>query len=109
MFRHARELFVSPFLHGVLTYDFAFDVPLDGDRLAIQMHVRDASGMQVFTARFAGDRSPMSDRTLAAAALRYPFMTARVIALIHWQALRLALLGAPYHRPAADHRPRTTA
>jgi uncharacterized protein len=108
-FRHARELFVSPFLHGELTYDFAFDVPLDGDRLAIQMHVRDVQGSQVFAARFTGDRSPLSDRTLAAAALRYPFMTARVIALIHWQALRLALLGAPYQRPAADHRPRPTA
>jgi uncharacterized protein len=108
-FRHARELFVSPFLHGALTYDFAFDAPLDGKHLAIQMHVRDAAGTQVFAARFAGERSALSDRTLAAAALRYPFMTARVIALIHWQALRLALLGAPYRRPAADHRPSTTA
>ncbi|HEX4454875.1 MAG TPA: DUF1365 domain-containing protein [Kofleriaceae bacterium] len=109
-FRHARELFVSPFLHGELTYDFAFDAPLDGDRLAIQMLVRDGKrDAQVFAARFAGERAPLSDRTLAAAALRYPFMTARVVALIHWQALRLALLGAPYHRPAADHRPRTLA
>jgi uncharacterized protein len=108
-FRHARELFVSPFLHGALTYDFAFDAPLDGDRLAIQMHVRDASGTQVFAARFAGDRSSLSDRTLAAAALRYPFMTARVIALIHWQALRLALLGVPYRRPGGDQRPRPAA
>jgi DUF1365 family protein len=108
-FRHARELFVSPFLHGALTYDFTFDAPIDGDRLAIQMHVRDVAGAQVFAARFAGDRSPLSDRTLAAAALRYPFMTARVIALIHWQALRLSLLGVPYRRPAVDHRPRPTA
>ncbi len=109
-FRHARELFVSPFLHGALAYEFELDAPLDGDRLAIQMHVRDGKrDAQVFAARFTGDRSPLSDRTLAAAALRYPFMTARVIALIHWQALRLALLGAPYQRPAADHRPRPTA
>jgi DUF1365 family protein len=109
-FRHARELFVSPFLHGALTYDFTFDAPLDGDRLAIQMHVRDGKrDAQVFAARFTGDRSALSDRTLAAAALRYPFMTARVIALIHWQALRLKLLGVPYRRPAVDHRPRPTA
>jgi DUF1365 family protein len=104
-FRHARELFVSPFLHGELTYDFAFDAPLDGDRLAIAMHVRDRAGAQVFAARFAGERSALSDRTLAAAAVRYPFMTARVIGLIHWQALKLTLAGAPYRRPDADHRP----
>jgi DUF1365 family protein len=105
-FRHARELFVSPFLHGELVYDFAFDAPLDGEALAIAMHVRDREGTQVFTARFSGARATLSDRTLAAAALRYPFMTARVIGLIHWQALRLALRGVPYLRPGADHRPR---
>jgi DUF1365 family protein len=104
-FRHARELFVSPFLHGELTYDFVFDMPLDGDPLAIAMHVRDLAGTQVFFARFAGTRAELSDRTLVAAALRYPFMTAQVIGLIHWQALKLKLLGAPYRRPGPDHRP----
>jgi uncharacterized protein len=104
-FRHARELFVSPFLHGELVYDFTFDAPLDGDSLAIVMHVRDRVGAQVFYARFAGARSTLSDRALAAAALRYPFMTARVIGLIHWQALQLALRGVPYRRPDVAHRP----
>ncbi len=107
-FRHVRELYVSPFLHGPQTYDFFFDVPLDGDQLAISMDVRDAAGHRTFYARFAGDRAPMSDRTLALAALRYPFMTAQVIALIHWQALKLRLAGVPYLRPAADHRPSAT-
>ncbi len=77
----------------------------DGDRLAIAMHVADAAGARVFFARFAGRRAPLSDRTLALAALRYPFMTARVIGLIHWQALKLRAAGVPYRRPAADHRP----
>jgi DUF1365 family protein len=104
-FRHVRELFVSPFLHGDLTYDFDFDVPLDGDELAIAMHVRDARGHRVLFARFAGTRTPLSDRTLALAALRYPFMTAQVIGLIHWQALKLRLAGVPYVRPRVDHRP----
>ncbi|HEU4734268.1 MAG TPA: DUF1365 family protein, partial [Kofleriaceae bacterium] len=38
-FRHVRELFVSPFLHGPAIYDFWFDAPLDGDHLAIAVHV----------------------------------------------------------------------
>jgi len=104
-FRHVRELFVSPFLHGPATYDFWFDAPLDGDRLAVTMHVADAAGRRVFVAQFAGRRAPLSDRTLALAALRYPAMTARVIGLIHWQALRLRLAGVPYRRPEGDHRP----
>ena len=104
-FRHVRELFVSPFLHGEVTYEFDFAVPLDGDELAIAMHVRDANGHQVLFAKFSGARTPMTDRTLALAALRYPFMTAQVIGLIHWQALKLRLAGVPYVRPNADHRP----
>lgn len=107
-FRHVRELFVSPFLHGVATYDFWFDAPLDGDVLAVEMHVTrgdDGSGARLFTARFTGRRTPLSDRALAAAALRYPLMTAQVIGLIHLEAIKMRLAGVPYRRPAADHRP----
>ena len=104
-FRHVRELFVSPFLHGDLVYDFAFDAPLDGERLAIDMLVTDRGGRRVFTARIAGTRAPLSDRTLLAAAVRYPLMTAQVIGLIHWQAIKLRVLGLPYRRPGPDHRP----
>jgi DUF1365 family protein len=105
-FRVERDFFVSPFLHGELVYEFILDAPLDGERLAIEMHVRDTAGKRVFTARFTGTRSPLTDRALAAAALRFPLMSAQVIGLIHWQALKLRLLGAPYHRPGRDHRPR---
>jgi DUF1365 family protein len=59
----------------------------------------------VLVAKFAGTRTAMTDRSLAVAALRYPFMTAQVIGLIHWQALKLRLAGVPYARPRADHRP----
>jgi hypothetical protein len=106
-FRHVRELYVSPFLHGELVYEFWFDAPLDGDALAIDMFVTRAAAPQsrVFTARFAGSRSPLSDRNLAVAAVRYPLMTAQVIGLIHLEALRLRWRGVPYRRPGADHRP----
>ena len=103
-FRHVRELFVSPFLHGDATYDFWFDAPLDGDRLAIEMDVTQGDHC-VFTARLDGTRAAMTDRALALAAVRYPMMSAQVIALIHWQALKLRLTGVPYRRPGADHRP----
>ena len=122
-FRHVRELFVSPFLHGAATYDFWFDAPLDGDALAIEMHVqrgepdaRDATvrthhadagarGGRLLTARLTSARVALSDRTLLAAALRYPWMSAQVIGLIHLQALKLRLAGVPYRRPGRDHRP----
>ena len=105
-FRHVRELFVSPFLHGDCSYDFWFDAPLDGD-LAIEMHVHDREGHRVFTARVTGARQPLTDRALAAAALRFPLMTLQVIGLIHYEAVKLRLAGVPYHRPGPDHRPRS--
>jgi len=106
-FRHVRELFVSPFLHGEASYDFWFDAPLDGRELAVAMHVTMPEG-RVFVARFTATRAPLTDRALALAALRYPLMTAQVIGLIHFEALRLRLRGAPYRRPGSDHRPITS-
>jgi DUF1365 family protein len=108
-FRHIRELFVSPFLHGPAIYDFWFDAPLDGDHLAIAMHVRRPSGEPIFVARLAGRRRPLTDRALLAAAVRYPLMTAQVIGLIHLEALKLRLRGVPYLRPGPDHAPRPVA
>ncbi len=107
-FRHTRDLFVSPFLHGPACYDFHFDAPLDGDRLDVRMNVHagdHAEGPRVFVARLSGERTPLSDRALFSAAVRYPLMTAQVIGLIHYQALKLHLLGAPYRQPPPDHRP----
>ena len=104
-FRHPRELFVSPFLHGAVDYELWFDAPLDGDRLAITMHVDRRDRTRVFTAHLAGARRTLDDRAIAAAAIRYPFMTAQVIGLIHLEALRLRWRGVPYRRPATGHRP----
>lgn len=111
-FRHVRELFVSPFLHGEADYEFWFDVPLDGDALAISMHVdvRDGdSSHRALVARFDARRRPFTDRTLAAMALRYPLMTLQVISLIHLEALKLRWRGVPYRRPSPDHRPLTSS
>jgi DUF1365 family protein len=103
-FRRERELFVSPFLHGDATYEIWVEGGLDAGEMKITMHV-DVDGERVFVARLAGTRHALTDRNLVRVALRYPLMTAQVIALIHWQALKLYLLGAPYRRPGAEHRP----
>jgi DUF1365 family protein len=106
-FRHVREMFVSPFLHGDATYDFHFDAPLDGPDVRIDMHVHHGE-QRTLTARLTGTRMPLTDRTLARTALRYPFMTAQVIGLIHYEAIKMRLAGVPYRRPEADHRPLAT-
>ena len=103
-FRHVRELFVSPFLHGPASYDFWFDAAIDPPALTIDMTV-EQEGRHVFVARLEGRRAALSDRVLLGAAVRFPMMSAQVIGLIHWQALKLRLAGVPYRRPGGDHRP----
>lgn len=104
-FRHVRELFVSPFLHGDADYEFWFDAPLEGD-LAISMHV-DFGDDRTFIARFDARRRALGDRALAAAAVRYPLMSLQVISLIHLEALKLRWQGVPYRASPPDHRPLT--
>jgi DUF1365 family protein len=104
-FATPRELFVSPFLHGDRRYELDLAAPLDGDAIRIEMRVRDPAGAVGLVARFDGRRTPLTDRALAAAAIRYPAMAAQVIGLIHLEALKLRLRGVPYRRPGPDHRP----
>jgi hypothetical protein len=103
-YRHTRELFVSPFLHGPATYDFDFDVPLDGPSARIEMRVTQDE-RRTFTARLTGTRVPLTDRALAAAMIRYPLMAVQVIALIHLEALKLHARRVPYRASPPGHRP----
>ncbi|MCX5745049.1 MAG: DUF1365 domain-containing protein [Proteobacteria bacterium] len=105
-FRAERVFFVSPFLHGPMTYDFWFRAPLGDGELVIEMFVTDReTGSRTFTATFTAPCRALTDRALLAAAVRFPLMTAQVIALIHVEAMILRLRGAPYRRPGPDHRP----
>lgn len=100
VWRDKKTFHVSPFLTLDGTYRFQFAIADDHLDIRIDLH---RGGRPVFVSRLALDRRPLTDRTLAAALLRYPLMTLRVIAAIHWQALRLWLKGAAYHpKPAYD-------
>lgn len=95
--RFPKVFHVSPFLPMHLEYEFHLSVP--GESLAV--HVDDfEGGVKVFDATFSARRRPLTTASLAAALLTHPLMPARVIAWIHWQALKLWLKEVPvYTRP----------
>jgi len=93
--RRRKVFHVSPFMRTEgIAYDWLLGPP--GDRLTIHMdEYRD--GEKFFDATLQLERRPLTGRELARALLRYPHVTARTIARIHWQALRLWWKGLPVH------------
>jgi uncharacterized protein len=94
----SKDFYVSPFMAMEGRYEFRLAPP--GERLAIYIRQLDAAG-PILHASLDGTRAPLDDRTLLGAFLRYPLMTLKVIAGIHWEALRLWRKGVPLvPRPA---------
>ena len=104
-FRFDKRFHVSPFMPMDQRYDWRFSEP--GPRLAVHM-INLRSGERVFDATLRLRRREITTSSLAATLARYPFASLRVLAAIHWQALRLWAKGVPFHsHPASLEGPRT--
>lgn len=97
-----KRMHVSPFLEMEHAYHFRLREP--GERFDLAIEVR--RGETVFlTAGFNAERRPFTDAALMKAWLRHPLVTVKVIAGIHWEALKLWLKGVPLQGkpPATGH------
>ena len=91
----AQKIFhVSPFQPVAGSYEFRFDIR--PDRIGIWIDYTTASG-GLYT-NLTGPREALTNRRILASALRRPFGSRRVLALIHWQALKLWLKKARFNR-----------
>ena len=97
-----KRMYVSPFIGMDQTYRFTLNDP--GARLALRIRQAGPEGETLIATHTAHAR-PLSDAGLARALIRHPLMGVRVIALIHWHALRLALKGVRYHAHADWRQP----
>jgi len=91
---HGKGFFVSPFIGMDQTYRFTLRAP--GERLALKIRQRDGAGPWLIATQ-SGVRRPLDDRALLSEWLAHPLMSLKVIAAIHWQALKLWLKGARFH------------
>ena len=98
----AQKIFhVSPFQPIEGGYVFRFDVTPEAIDIRID-YTRGAGGL---IATLTGPRKPLTNAGILHAILRRPFGSRRVLALIHWQALKLWWKGAtfrPWTKPPRD-------
>jgi uncharacterized protein len=93
---------VSPFISMDACYHFRVLPPGKVVRLRIN---ETAAGEPLLAATFAGEAKPLSSLALSACLLKFPLLTWKIMAGIHWEALKLWLKGARFHRSPLPPRP----
>lgn len=93
-----KDFHVSPFLGLDMHYDFEV-LPPAGHRPDLRLHI-DARGPEgvMLTATLQARRQPLTDAALLRAFVSHPLLTLKVIAAIHWEALKLFAKGIRLHR-----------
>lgn len=100
-----KRFYVSPFMDMDLTY--VFDVAPPGEDVRITIQVRDDTG-PVLTAAFAGQRRELTDKAVFHAWITHPLLTLKVMAGIHWEAVKIVAKGFRFNdRPPLPPEPVT--
>lgn len=92
-----KLFYISPFSH--LDHRLRVRARFPTDKLLMQVdNLPNTDPKPFFRASIAGHRVPLSTQSLARFSLRFPLVTLRVVAAIHFHALRLYLKKTPLYR-----------
>ncbi|HEX7790497.1 MAG TPA: DUF1365 domain-containing protein [Afipia sp.] len=86
-----KLFYVSPFLDMAMRYHFRVTPP--GDRVKLRILESDPEG-PVLAATFSGKRRALTSAALMRTFVALPLVTFKIMAAIHWEALRLWIKGA---------------
>jgi uncharacterized protein len=100
-----KLFYVSPFIEMAMRYHFRVSPPADDVKLRILETDREGP---LLAATFHGRRRALATPALLRAFFALPLVTFKIVAAIHWQALRLWLKGARLG-PRADTAPAKAA
>ena len=81
-----KYFYVSPFIAHNTNFDFNITIP--GKKLSVRIDDFDDT-KRFFISTLTGTQKALTDSRLLWYFLRFPFLTLRVMGLIHWQAFRL--------------------
>ena len=92
---------MSPFIEMEARYAFACREDEDG---ALELRIDEYKGEELFfQARLRLAPRPLTNANVARMLARYPLVTLKTIALIHWHGLKLWLRGVKFH-PSSRRR-----
>ena len=91
--RVPKHFYVSPF--SDVDVEFEFVLRPAGETLSIRIDDHDAGG-RTLTSTVTGRSRALTDATLLLFSAKYPLLTLKVIAAIHWNALLLYLKRVPW-------------
>jgi uncharacterized protein len=94
-----KQFYVSPFVEMAMRYHFRILPP--GENVRLRILETDSEG-PLLAATFNGRRRALTTAALLRSFAALPLVTLKIVAAIHWEALRLWLKGArPVARPVA--------
>ncbi|MFZ4115838.1 MAG: DUF1365 domain-containing protein [Chthoniobacterales bacterium] len=91
--RVAKNFYVSPFSDPGLEFDFKIGVPKKKWSVRIDDY---EAGERIFLSAIHGEARSFSSRRLLWYFLKYPFLSLRIIGLIHWHAFLLWRKKVPF-------------
>ncbi|MGQ0829639.1 MAG: DUF1365 domain-containing protein [Bacteroidota bacterium] len=95
-----KYFYVSPFIEHDTNFDFNLNIP--GEKL--NLRIDDYKNEECFfISTLTGIKKPITNLNLIWYSIRFPFITLRIISLIHWNAFLLWLKKLPYYKKA-DHQ-----
>jgi uncharacterized protein len=91
-YRFHKSFHVSPFMP--LTQEYAWTLTPPGERLTAHC-INYEKGREMFDATLQLERREWSRKELHRALVRFPLLTAKVVAAIHWQGIKLMMKKVP--------------
>ena len=93
---HRKNFYVSPFIEH--QHNFKFDLKIDGKNLRLVVTTEQSDKSPILTASLNGTLSELTKKTILMSFLKHPFVSIKVIFLIHLQALFLYLKKLRYFK-----------
>jgi len=94
-----KHFYVSPFIDHDTNFDFKLGIPGNKLNIRIDDYKNDE---RFFISTLTGVHKPITNGRLLWYGIRFPFITLKIITLIHWNALKLWMKKIPYHKKAEN-------